>query len=237
MKYVGGKHKIGKQIVEQLLMLAPPDTMAGYVEPFVGACGVLKHITDKGYAKYQAYDKDEELIDMWKSVKNDSLALPKQITRDDYYRWKASPKSPERTAVGYGMSFGGKYFAGYSQDPDGLRDFLMELKNSHDKIRPKIQNVDFAPSDYSQLTPDGCLIYCDPPYQNTQGYRTGDFDDERFWDWAERMTDKNVVVVSSEFSPEGWIQVWQTHKFRSLQKAERRDATEKLWIYAPIWDF
>lgn len=237
MKYLGAKHRIGKSIAEQLLMLAPPDTVAGYVEPFVGACGVLKRMTDKGYKKYRAYDKDSELIDMWKCVKLDTLALPNKVSREDYRIWKQSPRSPERTAVGYGCSFGGKWWGGYAEDPDGLRDYLLEMKNSHAKIRPKIQNVSFCASQYSDLLPKDCLVYCDPPYQGTHGYRGETFDHEKFWDWAERMTEDNIVVVSSQFAPEGWIQVWQTHKFRTLQKAERRDATERLYIYAPIWEF
>ena len=167
------------------------------------------------------------------------MDLPDQLTLEDYHRWKeATTPIPEKTAIAYGCSFGGKYFGGYSRDPVGGRDYLRELKNSLNIIQPKIQIVDFAASDYSQLSPEGCLIYCDPPYDNTQGYRTGDFDDEKFWDWAERMTDTNVVAVSAEFAPEGWIEVWQTNKFRSLQKTERREAVESLWIYAmhPSWE-
>ena len=52
MKYLGGKHGIGKDIAEYISEQCNPDEVKGYLEPFCGSLGVFKNMTDKGYKKY-----------------------------------------------------------------------------------------------------------------------------------------------------------------------------------------
>ena len=240
MKYVGGKHMIGKHIAHQLQMLCPPDKCLGYVEPFCGSLGVMKQMTDKGYKSYEAYDKHTDLITMWKAVRDETILLPDVCSEDDYGLWKDSSFEciPERTAIGYGMSFGGVWWGGYARDPEGKRDFMRELRNGFGRLLPKIKNVKFGASDYQDLVINDKLVYLDPPYQGTKGYSAaGHFDHNHFWSWAEKLSDNNTVVVSSPSAPEGWIQVWASLKWRNLQKTSRKHATERLFIHAPIFDF
>jgi len=56
MKYLGGKHGIGKHIAEFMVKECPPDNVDGYLEPFCGSLGVFKQMTDKGYNEYIASD-------------------------------------------------------------------------------------------------------------------------------------------------------------------------------------
>lgn len=41
MKYLGGKHTIGKDISELLNDLCPSDLVDGYIEPFCGSFGCI----------------------------------------------------------------------------------------------------------------------------------------------------------------------------------------------------
>ena len=47
---------------------------------------------------------------------------------------------------------------------------------------------------------DNSIIYCDPPYNNTAQYVTGDFDSNAFFDWCRKQ--KELVVVSEYDAPE-----------------------------------
>tara|TARA_R100000734_G_C3315152_1_gene107004 strand:- start:1613 stop:2341 length:729 start_codon:yes stop_codon:yes gene_type:complete len=242
MKYVGGKHMIGKAISQQLQTLCPPDMCLGYVEPFCGSLGVMKYMTDAGYKSYEAYDKHSDLIDMWKAVRDETIVLPDVCTESDYGLWKDSSFEciPERTAIGYGMSFGGIWWGGYARDTTGRRDYMQELKNGFTRILPKIKNVKFQASNYQDLDIQEKLVYLDPPYQGTKEYSAvGHFDHNQFWSWAEKLSDNNTVVVSHPTAPEGWIQVWASEKWRNLQRHSltRKYETERLFIYAPIFDF
>jgi hypothetical protein len=70
------------------------------------------------------------------------LRIPKNISETEYNRLK-NAKSPNamKAVAGFGLSFGGKYFAGYSQKWAGKsgRNFLNEFKNSIEKIKHTIQ--------------------------------------------------------------------------------------------------
>ena len=88
MKYLGGKHGIGKLIAEFLTKECPPDIMNGYLEPFCGSLGVFKNMTNKGYQKYIASDIQPDLIQMWKQLQKKSLRLPNTISEKEYNNLK-----------------------------------------------------------------------------------------------------------------------------------------------------
>lgn len=77
----------------------------------------------------------------------------------------------------------------------------------------------------------GCLIYCDPPYANTSGYRSGDFDSAAFWQrvrWLEGWG--HTVIVSEYAAPDDFSCVWQQSvkaNLRTRNGAESR--TERLF--------
>lgn len=127
MKYVGGKHGIGKLIANFMENKCPPDGVNGYIEPFCGSLGVFKNMTDKGYKKYIASDYQPDLIEMWKKIQNNTLKIPNDINEEQYEKLKKT-KSPNamKAVAGFGLSFGGKFFAGYSQKWAGKsgRNFL-----------------------------------------------------------------------------------------------------------------
>jgi DNA adenine methylase len=236
MKYLGGKHGIGKLLAEIMLKKCPPDTMKGYFEPFCGSLGVFKHMTDKGYKKYIASDVQPDLIEMWKEIQEGKLKIPDEISEEKYNELKQT-KSPNalKAVAGFGLSFGGKFFAGYSQKWAGSsgRNFLNEFKSSIAKITPKIKNnnIHFFNKSYRDFKPKGMLIYCDPPYNSTEGYSTGDFDSELFWETMRKWSKNNCVFISEEKAPSDFTVVWKRQKRRTLDKQNRFYRYEKLYTY------
>ena len=49
------------------------------------------------------------------------------------------------------------------------------------------------------------VIYCDPPYYNTDGYDEEEFDHRRFWDWCEKQ--EEPCFVSEYWMPEDRFEV------------------------------
>ena len=89
----------------------------------------------------------------------------------------------------------------------------------------------FYNKSYRDFNPKGMLIYCDPPYKSTQGYSTGMFDSELFWDTIRKWSKNNCVFVSEENAPSDFEIVWKKQKRRTLDKANRFYRYEKLYAY------
>jgi len=236
MKYVGGKHGVGKLISEFMVQQCGPNKVDGYIEPFCGSLGVFKFMTNKGYKKYIASDYQSDLIEMWKKIQNGTLKIPNEISEEKYNSLK-NAKSPNalKAVAGFGLSFGGKFYAGYSQKWAGKsgRNFLNEFKNSIEKIKPSIikSNVQFYNKSYDEFNPKNMLIYCDPPYQSTQGYSTGEFNHQLFWDTMRKWSKNNCVFISEENAPPDFAVVWKRKKRRTLDKNNRFYRYEKLYAY------
>jgi DNA adenine methylase len=234
MKYLGGKHRIGKLIAEFISTACPPDDVNGYLEPFCGSLGVLKHMTDKDYELYIVSDKQSDLIELWKEIQKNKLNLPEHINEEEYNKLKhVNSPNAMKAVAGFGLSFGGKYFAGYSQKWSGNsgRDFFKEFKTSIEKIKPTIQknNVHFFNQSYNDFLPHNMLIYCDPPYKSTENYSTGKFDHEEFWNIMRKWSINNYVFVSEENAPSDFKVVWEKSKCRTLDKSSRLYKSEKIY--------
>ena len=236
MKYLGGKHGIGKLISIFLSKQCPPNTVNGYLEPFCGSLGVFKNMTNLGYKTYIASDIQPDLIEMWKKIQKNILKIPKSISENEYNKLK-NTKSPNalKAVAGFGLSFGGKYFAGYAQKWAGNsgRNFLEEFKTSINKIQPLISksNVKFFNKSFTNFTPNNMLIYCDPPYKNTVGYQTGEFNHDEFWEIMRKWSKKNYVFISEEKAPKDFKVVWKKNKRRTLNATTRSNKMEKLFVY------
>tara|TARA_B100000902_G_C26707897_1_gene620464 strand:- start:90 stop:602 length:513 start_codon:yes stop_codon:yes gene_type:complete len=133
------------------------------------------------------------------------------------------------------MSFGGVYFQSYAQKyaGDSGRNFYQEMKRSLDKIAPFIQkdNVNFYNKSYKHWNPNNMLIYCDPPYENTSGYSTGDFNHVQFWDIIRKWSKNNYVFISEENAPKDFKCVWKRNKRRTVSSKKRGYKLEKLFVY------
>jgi len=262
MKYLGGKQRLGKHLGpvfkdlrNKILQIKEFKNLNGYLEPFCGSCGVLKNITDT-FDNIEANDYHPDLIQMWKEVKSGTFVYPTSISEEEYFQAKASPSpSAHKSFVGFGMSFGGRFFGAYAHKYINAKkeDFCEEMVRSLKHTAPLIQNVTFTNKSYLELTPINKFIYCDPPYaytkfpikyrRDTKHYDT--FDTPLFWETIRNWSKTNFVMVSEIVAPDDFIEIWNMERHRSAcnslktgKKNVAPDAdfkkSEKLFVHSSI---
>lgn len=78
---------------------------------------------------------------------------------------------------------------------------------------------------------ENSVIYCDPPYNNTAQYVTGDFDSNAFFDWCRKQTE--LVVVSEYDAPDDFQCVANFNrrsKFQGGTKGKGCGKAERLFV-------
>lgn len=225
VKYVGGKHIISKQLTDFIKSQVDPSKYEFY-DLFCGSCGIVKNMTE--FKKVIANDIETDLYLFWK----DDFTLDFFPNEIEYKLYKQDPiPSQRRCFYRFFMSYGGKSWGGYLERHCIYkdRDFFREFKNSYNKIKPMLKDVEFHNKSYLDFDVDGAVIYCDPPYENTQGYTTP-FDIDEFWERMRYLSKKNIVFVSSYEAPEDWICIWKKEKRMTLSK-NKQIRYEKLFKY------
>ena len=205
MRFYGGKGIQGKQISAVILnMVNDPDTI--YIEPFCGALGVLRHVSET-FKKCYANDLCKDLIMLLKIVKSGEFVNPK-ITKKKWVYYKYNTKhSAERAFAGFGCSYGGVWFNGYIDDSSN-NDMIY---SSLIRLIPRLQNTIFCNKNYIDFLKDIPLgsgqkyvIYLDPPYKGTCNLpweKDKNFDSDEFWNVVRKLGKiKNVTVIVSELS-------------------------------------
>ena len=117
------------------------------------------------------------------------------------------------------------------ESPKSLQS-LQSLERMQSLERLERQNVQIVASsdDYcNYVYQDGDVVYCDPPYANTDKY-TVDFDNEGFWQWCRT---RNFPVYISEYrAPEDFISVWSKDKRRLFSSSNlSANAVEHLFLH------
>lgn len=239
MKYQGSKARIAKHISPIINRLIHENNISTYIEPFVGGANMIEHIICKH--KY-GYDSNQYLISFWQSVQNgwnplDNIEMTKELYKnikehkEDYF--------PEVVALaGFCASYNAKWFGGYAGTVKTkigtFRNYYDEAVRNVLKQAEKIEDVIFCCCDYSEIKPEGALIYCDPPYQNTTGYKDK-FDHGAYWEWCREMSKNNIVLCSEYSAPEDFKCIWQKELTTTLDKNSRSKAVEKLFAFERRW--
>lgn len=233
MKYMGSKARHAKHILPIILKDRKPDQW--YVEPFVGGANVI----DKVDGKRIGADSNEYLISMWQAVSNGWLPN-KLITEDDYQSLRTSKdaSNPETGFAAFALSFGGKFFGGYRRDKAGQKGCMENMENQNrmainslKKQQEGLRGVMFMRCSYLDLEiPPNSLIYCDPPYESTTGYKDK-FDHDQFWQWCRgKKAEGHTIFVSEYNAPDDFTCVWEKEVNSSLTKnTGAKKATEKLF--------
>lgn len=255
MRYSGSKAKIAKYIIPFIMKELKPGN--AYIEPFVGGCNMM----DKVDWPYKiGWDLNNYVISMWcwiKSVKCNSF--PKHISEEDYYAMKALAEKesydknkypcPLIGYVGNACSYGSAWFNGYAHyNPKKNEDHILEAWNGLDKQIKKFKNLDntcFVTGPYEVALQhaynkhsmgDGCVVYCDPPYQNTKGYKDDGFDHKKFWDLVRHYSKLGVKIFVSEYNaPEDFKCIWSAEKKDGMGTTKcgckQKTKIEKLFVY------
>lgn len=163
--------------------------------------------------------------------------LPPDSVSESEYRFIRENKDlhPALTGfVGFGCSFGGKWFGGYARNKGGT-NYAAQSKRSLLKDMAHLMDATFICSDYKAVSiPPNAVVYADPPYADTTGYSGEKFNSEDFWICARLIAETgHRIYVSEEKAPPGWICVWEKPFTRTLDrnKSNQFQVTEKLFTW------
>lgn len=207
MKYLGGKFKVAKEIASVINQ----SNGNVYLEPFMGSCWVTSKINKQHRF---AGDLHDEVVEMYHSVKN-GWVPPDQLSKKEYDHMRENrcsglyPKNLLAFAA-FGCAFAGSCWRKYAGE-----QYAAKAKKSILNKSESLKDVTYFTSDYRSLNPSGCIIYCDPPYANSYGFRitgtigNGKFDTKEFWDIMHNWAERNLVYVSEYIAPEGFDCVMQ----------------------------
>jgi len=234
LRYVGGKSKLAKRIASDIL--ARTDKRDVLIEPFVGGGAVLAELAPAFDCVY-ASDIHEDLMLMWNKFWHYNWEPDNYCSEQEYQRLRYEKPSALRRLVGFGQSFGGKWWGGYARGkkPNGEeRNYLDEtIRNIKNIISKLPENSHFTISSYKDWNPvAGDVIYCDPPYASTQGYGgTDSFDSQEFWKVMDEWKQLGADVFVSEYNaPDSWKEIASyPHRMELSLIQDRRQTTERLW--------
>ena len=183
MKYMGSKNRISKQIVPIIQSLIDDNGIKKYVEPFVGGANIIDKIKcDKKYGS----DYNKYLISLLIRVQS-KLPLYELVDKDLYDKARNCFNNNTNEFedwqlgnIGFLASFNGRWFDGgfaktgieKTKNGDRVRNYYEEAKSNLLK-QSELQgfkNTKFGVCNYTDWNKylGGCMIYCDPPYENTK---------------------------------------------------------------------
>ncbi len=231
MRYLGGKFRIGPRIAE--FLNSKRERAQSYIEPFCGGLWVTYLIEGERFAS----DSNKAVITLYKAMQ-DGWVPPNTVTRDEYayYRLTKDLDDPMTAFVGIGCSFGGKWFGGYAgTDKRSVkeRSYAANAQGSLLKKIAKCKEVVFSHQDYKEAVlsaPSGSLIYMDPPYAGTTGYKVK-FDNADFWNFVREQSYNHEIYVSEFKAPDDFISVLDIKGKTEIRdkKGERADKVERLF--------
>ena len=247
MKYMGSKNRIADEILIYILRKRTSSKIC-YVEPFCGGCNII----DKAGGRRIANDINKYLIAMWKELVGGWI--PDYVQQDEWKEMKKNiDKYPDHLVgwVGFNCSFRGLFFSGYaglSQTRHKVRDYQKETTTNIFKQLPNLMDVKFTNLNYDMINiPNNSIVYCDPPYKDTSGYKKGvseniSFDHDLFWDWVKFLDKQGHIVYVSEYTAPDYMKcIWAKNitvrlgvnhtSFTTKQSVEKLFTFEK---YAPI---
>lgn len=227
MKYMGSKNRIAKHILP--IMLKGREDGQYWVEPFVGGANMI----DKVIGNRIGADSNKYLIALLRRLQSNH-ELPAFVTKSEYTKVKDNKSEFDDWYVGYIgflFSFGAKFFGGFVGEFNGVRDRVGESYRNAMKTRGGIARINFECCSYDDLNiPPKSIIYCDPPYEGTTGYKDK-FSHDEFWQWCRDKSKEGHIVFISEYNaPDDFKCIWQQELNVSVAKnGNHKKAIEKLF--------
>lgn len=201
---------------------------------FCGACSVETKLSTY-FTNVICNDNHEYLIALLQAVQ-DGWQPPVNIT-EEQYRYVCNHKDEDKALagfVGFACSFGAKWFGGYARSNVEKRNYALEGRNALLRDNKLLQNVKFTCMDYQDVPlPEGCVVYADPPYNNTTQYRNEKFNSDSFWEYAREISKTHMVFISELSAPEDFVSIWHKSVTRTLDvnKNNYFRSVENLYIH------
>jgi DNA adenine methylase len=233
---MGSKARLSRDLAPIINKLIAEKGITTYIEPFVGGCNMIEHI--KCNNKIGA-DNNEYLIALWQDLQS-GWRPPESMTKQMYEDIKNNKNEYGKSLVavaGFCATYNAKWFGGYAgivKTKIGTqRNYYDEAVRNIIKQSLNLAGIGFICADYTYFGDfEGCLIYCDPPYQGTTQYGSSKgFDYDKFWDWVREMSKKNIVLISEYNAPSDFKSIYEKTLTTTLDKNSRKQDTEKLFIH------
>lgn len=225
---MGSKNRIAKHILP--IMLKYRTGGMTWVEPFVGGANMI----DKVEGKRIGADINKHLIKALCFIRDEPSKIPRsniEYTEEMFNNAKQSDLSnPVDCFAMFQYTFGSIFKGSWAKNKRGT-DYVKECVKNVLLQSEKIQDVYFINSKYQDLQiPPKSLLYCDPPYEGTAKYKTGDFNHAEFWEWCREKTKEGHIVFVSEYNaPEDFYCIWEQEIKSILGKNNNKNATERLF--------
>lgn len=214
LKWVGNKQRFATEIISYF-----PPNFGKYIEPFLGAGGILSTLAPK---KALASDSFKPLMEIWWALKDNPNDLKLWYSErwerfntggrlEEYENIKksfnSSPNGADlvflcRSCYGGVVRF--RQHDRYMSTPLGPHDPIAPKTFSHrvDLWHERVKNTTFKNIDYRDsmnVAQNGDLIYCDPPYSNSQAilYGAQSFSIEELFTEIEKCKKNGVFIALS----------------------------------------
>lgn len=214
LKWIGNKQRVADRITACF-----PSEFETYIEPFVGSGAVLGTLAPE---RAVASDSFKPLIEIWKTLSEDPellklwyaerwLFMQEGEKVSQYEKIKASynanPNGADllflcRSCYGGVVRF--RQADGYMSTPCGIHDPIhpRSFGRRVDEWHQRTKGTQFIRMQYEEAMENarkGDLIYCDPPYSNSQAilYGAQSFDLEHLFQVIERCKAKGAKVALS----------------------------------------
>ncbi len=198
MQYLGGKTTIAGKVAA---IVNAERCGRPFWEPFCGGLSVSTKLAAGGPGIVS--DAFAPLIALYQAVKGGWIP-PETLSEAEYQAARALPDSdPRKAFAGFGCAFGGKWFRGYARGgARRARNYAGYTRRALLRDLPALSRCPIERLDFLAIEPRplDLVIYADPPYANTTGYKTGAFDHLRFWARAQAWERAGVPVFVSEYA-------------------------------------
>lgn len=241
MVFMGSKARYADSIVPILQKTIDDNNITKYIECFVGGANVIDKIRCE---ERYGFDNSDTLIALLQQAQEDFSKIPEDGTREMWDEGKAyikdgiQPTTLSLADIGAIQYFGsynnGGFPRGYAK-PTSTRNYYKEAYRNMKAQAPNLQGIVFKCQNYWELTGAvNCLIYLDPPYQNTKQYNYASqpsMDYTRFWNWVRKISKNNYVYISEQSAPEDFEVIWEQNVTRTTNLTNDFKATEKLFKF------
>jgi DNA adenine methylase len=237
MLYLGGKGRTGRAIAAAILANTP--RRGHLLEPFVGGGNTFKHLAPH-FSSLSVGDIHVDLMLMWEAAAC-GWKPPTSVTEHEYAEARKAPPSALRSFIGFGSSYGGKWWGGYARNKVvGMNershpDYYVRLASKDvvtiGALMTRADRRHGAYKIWSQCITTSTIVYADPPYANTTTYRVEDFDHDDFWRTMGWWGDMGAHVFVSEYNaPAGWRPIWSKDQRRKVSGGTGQGTTERLFV-------